>query len=197
MNTPQGPLPADFPYHSIMLDRSKPFSTIHGERLADDPHCKVAAMQNGLPFDVNDRLVPDDGQTQRWNGIAADGKSVIYMPLYTSDMRMIAMRRLDRIKKGKVQVEPEEEVRDPSETVNTDDINLSTWLTGQEDYKDHEIVAAVAQRFGRKLPGGIKGRQMAVFFLVYEEGGPGLVHQQNVDGSLVQLASPLVEAAGR
>lgn len=193
---PNNPLPADFPYYQIVLDRSKGFSTIHGERLSEDPHAKVAAIQGGLPFDVNDRLVPDDGRVTAWSGIAADGKPVTYYPLYTPEMRAVAMRRAERLKKGRVQIEPEEEPKDADPQAGTNDVdlvNLSQWLKGQEDYTKKQVADAVAARYGKKVPENDAWKQGA-YFLAYDESGPHLVHQSQMDGSLVQLCSSLVEA---
>lgn len=138
----------------IRMDPSKKYSTVHGDRTPDDPHYRVHFMQGGLPFDSNQLLVPDDGKTAAFAGIAPDGKPTMYPPLYDAKMRAALKVRTDRAVSGKAAPSKVEEVseHDDDEVKRelSEGVNLVSWLRGEEDFEAHMIFAACAERYGRR-----------------------------------------------
>ncbi len=146
----------------IRLDRSKPFSTCHGERTPDDPHYRVHFWQGGrfgkdnilLPFDSNGELIADDGKTEAYQGSGIDpqGKSAIvsYLPLYTEKMRAFLKAKKDRATASQVSNEPtiEEDEQDVAgQSAPEDDVNLESWLRGEVKYQPHQLRAAAKKRY--------------------------------------------------
>lgn len=127
---------------AIRLDRSKPYSEVRGDRLPNDPHYHVAAMQDGLPFTTDGILVADDGKTEPWTTII-DKETIVHFPLYTPDMRAKVLRKLERITRGL----PAIEEPTAEEQEEEDDVNLAMWLRGEVDYTDQELYAAAKKRF--------------------------------------------------
>lgn len=133
----------------IRIDRTRPMSTVHGDRTPDDPHYRVHFMQQGLPFDANGRLIPDDGKTEPFKGLV-EGVVTTFHPLYTPAMRELVQKKLDRLKKG-IPVQPEEldPELDPEGELQaaSEDVNLESWLRGEAQYPAGLIFAACKKRF--------------------------------------------------
>jgi hypothetical protein len=130
------------PYHLICLDPGRPFSTIHGDRHPDDPHYRAAYQQNGLFFDINQKLVPPDGKTAPYTGMSMEGKPITYSPLYPPQMLELIERRLKRISGSPLisHVEEEEAKVDPEEQIpETDVVNLGEWLRGTKNYPTNAV----------------------------------------------------------
>ncbi|MGP0093114.1 MAG: hypothetical protein ACLPKB_24715 [Xanthobacteraceae bacterium] len=138
----------------LRLDRSKYFSTVHGDRTPEDPHFRVAFLQDGLPFDCNGELVPDDGRTEPWEG-NGDGRRIWFTPLYDAPMRERLAKKKERLarrpaKPGAPQ-EPEQEA-DQADAVSkadagADEVDLVAWLKGQRNYDTYLLFAAARKRF--------------------------------------------------
>jgi hypothetical protein len=146
------------PKPTLRLDRSKRFSTVHGDRVPDDPHYKVHFWQDDLPFDVNGILVPDDGKTQDFSGVDTESKPVRYQPLYTEARRKKLEKRLARLTKVARAPEPEEleeeaQANDASPEVKAamaSEVNLESWLRGEVQYEPWMIFEAFKARYHRQ-----------------------------------------------
>ena len=140
---------------TLRLDRSKRFSTVHGDRTPDDPHYKVHYWQEGLPFDVNGILVPDDGKTQGWSGVDSESKPVRFLPLYSEDMRRKLEKKLSRLNKVARAPEPEEVEADAADgtaspevqAAMAGEVNFESWLLGEVAYEPWMIFAAFKARY--------------------------------------------------
>lgn len=152
------------PTIQLRLDKSRDFSTIHGERNPGDPHYYVHAMQDGLPFGADDFLVPDDGKLSSWTEAVEreDGttKIIRHEPLYTAKMRASVEKKVKRLAAKRAGVRPvaraevdEDDEADTDEADDTnfgpDEINLISWLRGDFDYQPNELFAAVRKRYGK------------------------------------------------
>jgi hypothetical protein len=153
---------------TLRLDRSKPFSTSHGECAPDDPAYRVRFWQGQrvkndkhqwemvlLPFDARDELVPDDGKTAPFEGIA-DDKKVMHQPLYTAMMRKLLKLKTEKAVAAAQAPAPELEESaeaDGSEsggqTDASDDVNFGAWLRGEAKYQPHVLRAAAKTRFSK------------------------------------------------
>lgn len=158
----------------IRLDKSKPHGTVHGERMPDDPHYKVAFWQGGrlngkavqLPFDVHGELVPDDGKTAIFKGTGQDAKGntipVDYHPLYAPLMREFLKAKTERIRQvaapapGGAILELDGDKghgADELESAPADDeINFVSWLKGEANYPPGLLRDAARKRFGTQYP---------------------------------------------
>jgi hypothetical protein len=149
MNTPQTESASAPPYHLICLDPSRAYSTIHGDRHPDDPHYRAAYQQNGLFFDVNQKLVPPDGKTAPYQGMNMEGKLVTYEPLYTAKMRELVEHRLRRLSKSSMSLpEAEETPIDPNEQPpETDLVNLGQWMRGELNWPTNAVYEKIRRDY--------------------------------------------------
>jgi hypothetical protein len=136
----------------LRLDRSKYFSTVHGDRTPEDPHFRVAFLQDGLPFDCNGELVPDDGRTEPWEGIA-EGQKIKFTPLYDVPMRERLAKKKERLAKRAAKPdtseEPEQKTANAAARADAaaDDVDLVAWLRGEASYETYLLFAAARKRF--------------------------------------------------
>ncbi len=162
---------------TITLDKSKPFSTCHGERTEDDPYYRVHFLQGGkfrvngkvvqvaLPFDSNGDLVPDDGKDAPYDGRGIDPKTgnaitVKYHPLYSPLMRQYLAAKIEQIKSlaatAPVNEAPrlEDEVGsgDALEGGPEDLVNFADWLRGKVDYQPFLLRKAAHKRYHKQYP---------------------------------------------
>lgn len=141
---------------TLRLDKTKPYSTIHGERQPDDPHYIVHYQQDGLPFDVQGKLVPDDNRRTPYTALDADGKPVQHKPLYDDKRAEKARRKLDRLNRASTApVEETDAEDDPGAAAAeraeaAESVNFESWLRGEARYEHWQLVAAFEARFSRK-----------------------------------------------
>jgi hypothetical protein len=155
----------------IRLDKSKPFSTVHGERMPDDPHYKVHYWQGGrlngktvqLPFDSQGELVADDNRNAAYAGTGQDSKGnvvpVTYQPLYTPLMRAFLKAKTDRIaqiaqpaKDAPVLEEDGDKADATADDLGgqaDDEVNFVSWLKGEAEYPTDLLRKAARKRFGK------------------------------------------------
>lgn len=155
----------------IRLDKSKPHGTVHGERMPEDPHYKVAYWQGGrlngkavqLPFDVHGELVLDDGKATPFQGAGQDSKGnvipVTYQPLYTPLMREFLAAKTKRAAAVAVQAGPviEEDgepdpLADDLASAPDDEVNFASWLKGEANYAPRLLRDAARKRYGTQYP---------------------------------------------
>lgn len=151
----------------IRLDRSKPHGTNHGDMTPEDPAYMVRFWQGGtmggkkivLPFDINGELIPDDGRTEKFEGINSEGKKVWYTPLYSADMRKYLELRRQRHAQTAIAA-PDPNAIDEEETSHDnelgasieDEINFESWLKGEVKYPPFQIRAAALKRYSKRYP---------------------------------------------
>ncbi len=161
--------------------KTSAFSEIHAsERTPQDPHFRVSFMQDGLPFDSNGNLVPDDGKMEPFVGLGVDGKPVTYYPLYTKAMRQIVEKKMKRIKSGLVSKAPsdddvEEDVY--AREVESEAVNIPDWLMGDIDYPFFMVNQAIKRRWGASMTSVPE----AVRFLVFDVNPPVVLKERVAD----------------
>lgn len=152
-DAPQMPMA---PEPVLRLDRTRPFSTVHGDRVPEDPHYRVHFWQDDLPFDVNEVLVPDDEKRQPFSGPDPnrEGHTVQYRPLYTPQRALKAQQKLDRLRKGAKAMRPPEVVDETSpkaeQQAAVTELNFAAWLRGEVQYETWQVFAAFETRYHRK-----------------------------------------------
>lgn len=149
----------------LRMDKSKYFSTVHGERAAGDPHAKIHFYQDGLPFDGEGLLlvdlVPDDKRElvdRRLKKLAATVQKPVPEPVRTAPV-----------------ADPESDDGDDdadnqgddaaTQNITPGDVNLESWLRGEANYVWFSIPAAIRQRFSKN----VSNKTDAVTYLVEEE----------------------------
>lgn len=129
------------PAPRLRLDRSRPFSTIHGERAPGDPHQLAQSLQDGIHFDSHglhiDELIGDDPK-----------------------LRALVDRKLKRQIKASA---PEAEGSDADDADdgaddtgktggdNGGDVNLEAWLRGEANYPWFQITKTVRERHSQNI----------------------------------------------
>jgi hypothetical protein len=122
------------------MDKSKTYSTVHGERTPGDPHAGIFFYQDGLPFDSQGFYV--DGKLDDSND--ADGK-----------LRALVERRLRKLANKATPADADAEADEALSAANAqtgkggaDDVNLEAWARGEAQYIFAEVRAAIKKRFG-------------------------------------------------
>lgn len=151
----------------VRMDKSRYFSTVHGDRGPDDPHAKVNFYQDGLPFDAQGLLLVE--------AIPADDKAALAK----------ADKLIKKASKNTVKTPPPPDGEVTDETGgaddddgdqsggNPDDVNLEAWLRGEQKYPWFAVTKAIRTRFAKN----ITKTEDAVAFLVNEQG---IVAKENV-----------------
>lgn len=152
----------------LRLDRSRPHSTIHGERAPGDPHQFAFFCQDGIHYDAHglhlDHLIADD------------------------KTRQLVERRLKRqVKAASREEEPSEDgadaAPDPSEASDASFVNIEAWLRGDAKYQWFAVTKAVRERFHQNIT---KLKDM-VEFLVEDEK---IIAEADLDPDFAALLKP-------
>ena len=139
----------------LRLDKSRPYSRIHGERKLGDPFRLAHFQQDGIHFDAQGLHIDD---------LVPEGK-----------VRALVDRRLKKAKTAPAQVTEQVTERDPSfgegnsggDGLGNGDVpvNLEAWLRGEAKYPWYAITKAVRDRYSVN-----KTRQVDVIeFLVTDQ----------------------------
>lgn len=126
----------------LRLDRSRAFSTVHGERAPDDPHAGIHFYQDGLPFDAQEVYVPDQLNDKN----DRDGK-----------LRAMVERRLRKLEGVATPADAEAEAAasDPPlpgakpNAAEADDMNLVAWARGEAQYLFGNVREAIRKRYSQ------------------------------------------------
>ena len=124
----------------VRVDRSRDFSTVHGEMRPDDPHYRVAFYQYGLPFDAHGILLADHPE------IAADERK----------QQAVAklMKRAAKVEKkapGDAVDQLLSREDDEGEDNDKPELNLVMWARGEQKWKWQEVSDAIAARFSKRV----------------------------------------------
>lgn len=151
---------------TIRMDRSKYFSTVHGERKPGDDHANVFFYQDKLPFNANGELVmeavPEELKDAVERRIAKLNKSASAVP---------SVKRPEPADDdddagdtgGDSEGDDDDDKADENPS-NGDDVNLEAWLRGTEKYQWFKVAAAIRDRYNRNVSNAAD----AVVFLVAE-----------------------------
>lgn len=156
----------------LRMDRSRPFSTVHGERTPDDPHAGIHFYQDGLPFDAQQVYVPDrfDDRNDK------DGK-----------LRALVERRLRKLDGQSTPADAVAEVLDndpplpgvKGNTADAEDLNLVAWARGEQEYLFGAVRDAIRKRYSQV----VKDKRGAVEALLDEH----VVDEQDLRPDFKQL----------
>lgn len=141
----------------LRLDKSRPFSTIHGERPPGDRHQNAHSYQDGIFFDAHglhiDDLIDDE------------------------ETRSLVDRRLKRQAKAAPKEEvgadaggsDDDETGDPASNEGAGsqgaDVNLEAWLRGEAKYPWFSITKTVRERYHQNITKAVD----MIEFLVEDE----------------------------
>ena len=133
----------------VRMDRSRDFSSIHGERSPSDRHAMVHFYQDRLPFDAQGFLIPDHPDV-----------------LENSELKKLVEGKLKKAAKAKPEAGDLDAPSDDKD--GADDagpVNLSAWARGEGKWPWQEVSNAIGKRFNRRVP----NKQAAIEFLVDEK----------------------------
>lgn len=123
----------------VRLDRSRPYSTVHGERSASDRHANVFFYQDKLPF-------------------GADGTVLANHPDIAESPELAALLEGKLKKAAKVALSaPGDDAADglPTAPVEADEgpeeVNLTLWARGEQQVQWQHVTDAIARRYGRRV----------------------------------------------
>lgn len=143
----------------IKMDRSRDYSTVHGDRGPGDPHRHVHFYQNGLPFNAQGILVIDHPEMTEES---PEGEK----------RRAAAEKLIRRAMKHQAKAEPDDadraDVTDDDGDEDDDNggiVNLEEWITGRQQYPWAEVGNAIAARYSKR----VVSQPEAVVFLVEEK----------------------------
>ena len=128
----------------LRMDRSKPFGTVHGERLPGDVHQNTHFFQDGMPFDA--------------------GGLLVYEAIEDPKIKALADRKLKKLPAAKPEADgdgADDDDRDNdaggdstppvSAPTSPDDVNLEAWLRGEASYPWFAITKAVRERHSNNI----------------------------------------------
>jgi hypothetical protein len=150
----------------VRMDRSRDFSTVHGERPAGDRHATVHFYQDKLPFDAAGFLIADH-------------------PDITENPELIALveRKLKKAAKQKIDAPGDEHDAD-SDDADNDTVNLEAWARGEQRVQWQDVSNAIAKRFTKR----VVSKQAAIEFLIDEK----VVSYENLSPEHQKLVKELV-----
>jgi len=138
--TRKAPPPAggEKPRAEVYLDRSRDFSTIHGDITNGDPHHGIAAYQDGLPFNHSDELLYDHPEVQTDPNKLKKADRLINR----------AQKLLDRARSA----EPAEEIEDDDDPDQAEGpVNINAWARGIADWPWQEITNFIARKYSKRV----------------------------------------------
>lgn len=125
----------------VLIDHTKDFSTVHGERGPDDPSYGICFIQNGLPFDAEERLI-------------ADHPSVIKNPKAKAIIeKMIVRAEKLEAKRAAVAADDEDQIDADPDTEDDGDeaIDLKAWAMGAKQYRWQLVSDAIVLKLQRRV----------------------------------------------
>lgn len=136
---PAGKPPKKAPPPVIRMDRTRVYSTAHGERGPGDPWAQVHFMQNGLPFDAAGNLIHDHF-------------SIKESPTLVKRVEKLAKEAMKR-----KQISPGDDDADEDGEPQSDEdddapaLNLEAWARGEQDVLWQRVSDALTRRCGRRF----------------------------------------------
>lgn len=127
------------------MDKSRYYSTVHGERESGDPMATVHYYQDGLPYDASGFLV--------LAAVAADKRK-------EADALIHKSSKTQKAPKADGDHDPS-----PDQKVPVNEVNLVSWLRGEAEYPWFMIPAAIRARYNKN----VSNKNDAVAFLVEAE----------------------------
>lgn len=142
----------------LRMDKSKTFSTIHGERTPDDLHARVHFVQDGLPF---------DSQGFYLTGFLDDATDP------EGRLRELVERRLRKLEGQALPADADADELDAQLATKAgaagagqgDDVNLEAWARGESQYIFAEVRTSLRKRFAQN----VKDQRGAVELLLDEK----------------------------
>lgn len=149
----------------VRMDRSRDYSTIHGERPAGDRHAAVHFYQDRLPFD-------------------SQGFLIVEHPDILDDPKLVDLvdRKLKKAAKAKIEAPGDDP--DASSDDSPTDVNLEAWARGEQQVTWQEVSNAIGKRFTRR----VQSKAAAIEFLVTEK----VVSYDNLSPEHQKLVKELV-----
>jgi hypothetical protein len=141
------PSPAPRKPPVIRMDKSRDFSTVHGDILPGDPDEHLRFVQDGLPFDSHGKLLINHHTIEKEERLQKKVEKLLLQ----------AMKR-QAANPGDADPEDRDEIEeDFDETFAEDDddgvapINLVDWAAGTAQYPWQDITNAIASRYAKRV----------------------------------------------
>lgn len=128
----------------VRLDRSRDFSTVHGERRPDDPHYSVYFYQYNLPFDAAGILIADHPDIK-----ADPRKQAAVEKLMKRAAKVVKQAPGDAIDQLLRDGEGGED--GDGEPDDTPELNLVMWARGEQKWKWQGVSDAITARFSKRV----------------------------------------------
>lgn len=146
---------------TIRMDRSKYFSTIHGERTPSDEYRQAHFAQDGLYFNAAGHLILEL--------VPEDKKAAVEARLRKINKDAPA-QAAPAVAQKTSEIADDDDAGDDDEDVVSDDgpseeVNLEAWLRGEQQVQWFKVAAAIRDRYKKQ----VNNSADAVVFLV-EEG---------------------------
>ena len=152
----------------VTLDKSRDYSTVHGERAPDDIHARVRFFQDGLPFDAEGVLManhPDITGNEKLQKVVE------------RKLRKAAAKAEKEAARARGEIDDDEDEEDrPGADGKLPPVDIRLWIMGQREYLWTEVSQAIALKYKVR----VGGKKHAVEFLV----GEGLVTPELVGKDL-------------
>lgn len=127
----------------VRMDKSRTFSSVHGDRLEGDAHQFVHFFQDGLPFDASGTLIPDHPDVVKSPKLLALVEKKMKKAAQAKPVaKKVAPDALDGDEDGEgLEGEEGEGEGEP------EPINLADWAKGLQRLEWQLVTNAIGQRF--------------------------------------------------
>ena len=122
----------------VRMDRSREYSTVHGERPTGDRHANVHYYQDKLPFDSRGVLLPDHPDVQEDEALKKRADKLV-----KAAAKAKSKAPGDSADADEQKVDGEVEEGSP--------VNLEVWARGEGDWPWLEVTQAIARRYSRRV----------------------------------------------
>jgi len=134
---PPAAVEADKPRAKVYLDRSRDFSTIHGDIAPGDPHHGIASYQDGLPFNHEDELLFEHPEVQSNPDKLKKAERLVTR----------AAKLLERARSA----EPSDDEDDDDTQMTEGPVNINAWARVIADYPWQEITNFIARKYSKRV----------------------------------------------
>lgn len=146
-SAPSTPEPAAKPAKVVIprMDKSRDFSTVHGDMNPGNPDAAVNFVQDGLPFNAAGRLILDHHTILESEKLQAKVEKLLVKAQKAAAANPGDELDDDEIERLESELDDDDEDGDEPEIVN-----LVSWAAGQKEYPWQHVTDRIAAKHGRR-----------------------------------------------
>lgn len=137
----------------ISMDRSRPFSEIHGARGHGDPHQNCHFIQDGLYYDAEGILILDHAEYEAQTREGQKKREALQKKIKRHVAKMQSRRQALHAEGGPDMPRGIEAIDDDEDDGDGEEkeVDLTAWITGREQYEWSVLTQVIAQRYKSRV----------------------------------------------